>query len=256
MHTDQRPGIPRLLEGGVMKKSISIALGLLMCAGAFAEMKAWTLKNGQVFEGEFVAFSGGQVSLKNLKGKIKKIPESQFIEEDRQYIELINPPKLDISYGKTSNQRMYPPNYNNDELPRTIHYTFNVRIKQTSSRIYNHELNVELFVIGKENAGDKHVLYCYQQEPFYLEKGTKSHYELETEEVIFTEYVSYGQLRGEAYDGYMIIVTDSRGEIVASKATKEKWFGIADNLRMLPVGKTFDEKDGIRCFPSRPGRFY
>jgi hypothetical protein len=113
---------------------------------------------------------------------------------------------------------------------------------------------VEIFIIGEENAGDKNLLFYYQKEGFNL-KRSSSTFELKCEEVTVTEYVLNGQLRGDAFKGYMIIVTDSRGEVIASKATKDEWLVLADNLRKLPVGKTFDE-NGERCWPTRPKRFY
>ena len=238
-----------------MKKIILILVGLFVCGSAMAALRAWVFNDGKSIEAEFVAYSGGQISLKTAKGKIKKVPVKQFLEEDLLYIELMSPPKLDLSFGKTSTQRTYPPTYNIGEFPRQTHYTFSSKIKQTSSKIYSQALNVELFIIGEENYGEKNVLYYYEKEEFYMPEGTRSSHELKTEKVTITEYTLNGVLRGEAFDGYMIIVTDSQGKIVASKATKDEWLGLADNLRNLPVKKTFDA-NGKRTTPSRPPRFY
>jgi hypothetical protein len=240
-----------------MLKTITLFLGVLLCSSALAEMHVWTFKDGNSLEAEFVAYSGGQISLKNSKGKIVKIPISQFGEEDLKFIELLNPPTLDLAVTKTTEQRVYPPTEpdSDSELPRTSFYEFTAKIKQTSTKIYNQELTAELFVIGKENNGDKNILYCYQKEPIHLTDGSKSYIEFKTTRITITEYVLYGQLRGEAYDGYMLLISDERGEIIASSATRDQWLDIADNLRKLPVGKTFDE-NGERCWPTRPGRFY
>lgn len=229
---------------------------MMLSGVANAEMHGWSFNNGKTLEAEFVAFSGGQVSLKSIKGKITKVPIDLFSAEDLNYIELLNPPSYDLTLGKTSSQRVYPPTYNNNELPRQIHFDFTAKVKQTSNKVYNQEVLVELFIIGAENAGDKHVLYGYEKESVVLNQGSKSYFELKSQTIPITEYVLNGQLRGDAFAGYIILVTDPRGELIASKATKSKWLDIVDNLREVPVSRTFDETTGERCFPSRPKRFY
>lgn len=237
-----------------MKKLLLTLTGIMLCVSALAEMHVWNLNTGKTIEAEFIAVTGGQVSLKTIKGKTRKVPLEAFGEEDRVYIELINPPRLDVSFAKTSRQRSYPPTYNNNELPRQTIFTFIARIKQQSNQIYQHELTAEFFIIGDENAGDKNLLFHYQKEVFTLNKSG-SLFELKSNEVTVTEYVSNGKLQGATFKGYMIIVTDSRGEVIATKTTKDDWLALADNLRKLPIGKTFD-KNGERCWPSRPKRFY
>jgi hypothetical protein len=57
--------------------------------------------------------------------------------------------------------------------------------------------------------------------------------------------------RGEIYYGYLVVITDLRGEIVAIRSSK-KWFEEhLENLRKLRVGNFFDE-ECKRCFPGRP----
>lgn len=237
-----------------MNKSGIAILGIMFCISAVAEMHVWTFSNGKSLEAEFVAFSGDQIALKSVKGKVKKIPVSEFSAEDLQYLELINPPRLELEVGKSSDQRRYPPTHNNNNLPRQNIFTFFTRIKQASNKVYSHGLTVEVFIIGDEKNGDKNLLFSYQKENFNLE-GSGSSFEMKSTEIKITEYDLNGQRRGNGYQGYMILVTDSRGEIIASKASRDEWLLIVENLRKLPVGKTFDET-GERAWPSRPKRFY
>ena len=258
MYADEWTRIPRLLEEVVMVKYLLLVLSVWVCASTMAEMHVWTFNNGKTLEAEFIAYSGNQISLKNIKGKVKKIEIAQFGEEDLRYIELLNPPKLDVEVTKTTERRKYPPtepDSPNLELPRSAFYTFTGQIKQRSNKVYTQELMAEIFVIGGENNGDKYILYNYTREKFYLTDGSQSLVKIVTEPITITEYVLNGQLRGEAYEGCMLIVSDSRGEIIASNAKKEDWINIVENLRKLPVGKTFDE-NGERCWPTRPRRFY
>ena len=65
-----------------------------------ADTRVWTLSDGKTVEAELVSVIGGKVSLKTMKGKIVKISETDISDEDRLYIELAMPPKLDLSISK------------------------------------------------------------------------------------------------------------------------------------------------------------
>ena len=235
-------------------KPFILYLCLTLSCSTFSDTRIWTFKNGRSLEAEFVSLVDGRVSLENLKGKIKKVPEGQFVDEDIQYIELQMPPKLDLSFSKSSKMRVFP-DTNSNEIPRSQYYDFKALIKQLSTRPYTHELTAELFIVAEEKAGGKYILVDYQKKKFRLEKGSKSVVAITSRTVEIMEYVMNGQLRGESYTGYLIIITDSRGEIIAYKTRKEEWFNNVENLRKLPIGKIFDE-EGNRDWPTRPKRFY
>lgn len=240
-----------------MLRILSFSVMLMMSLTSLGEVRAWNFKNGKSMEAEFVAVSGGQVSLKSVKGKVKKIPYAEFMDEDLRYIELQNPPQLDLDLGKSVRTHAYLGNFNGGgDIPSKDIYTLTAKVKQTSSKVYNHPLTLEFFTIGEENIGDKNILYSYHKETFNLPEGSGSTFTISTDEIDVIEYVSNGQLSGEAYKGYMMIVKDFRGEIIASKASRDDWFAIAETLAKLPVGRTFDPATGERCFPTRPKRWY
>ncbi len=225
----------------------------MVCGSVLAEMRVWTLNNGKSLEAEFISLIGGQVSLKTLKGKQHKVPESSFSENDLTYIELQMPPKLNLSFSKTSTIRIFPDSHS--DLPRSQYYDFKAKIKQTSTKPYKHELVVEFFVIGEEKAGDHKLLLDYQKENFHLSKDSGNIFELSSNTIELLEFNQNGQLRGDSYRGSLIMVTDVRGEVIAHKTQNEDWFQNVENLRKVPRGKTFD-KNCNRCFPTRPRRFY
>lgn len=234
-------------------KPFILYLTFLLCASAFSEMRVWTLKNGKTIEAEFVAAVGGKVTLKTGRKKTVKLSEAELSKQDLSFIELQMPPKLDLSFSKKTKMRVFPQT-NTQEIPRSQYYDFTATIKQLSTRPYSHELTVEFFVIGKENVGDKHILLDYQKAPFRLGRSG-SRFELPSRTVEIMEYVINTQLRGEAFAGYLIIVTDSRGEVIAYNTKKDEWFQRVENLRKLPVGKYFDDECN-RAWPTRPKRWY
>jgi hypothetical protein len=226
----------------------------LICASSFADTRVWTLTNGKTIEAELLSVIGGKVALKTLRGKLIKLPEGQFVEDDMLYIELQMPPKLDLTFAKKSKIRTFP-DTNSNELPRSQYYDFSARIKQLSTRPYKHDLTVEFFVIAEEKYGDKHILIEYNKETLRLEEGSGSQFMISSRTIELMEFVINGVLRGQTYAGYLIMVTDSRGEVIAHKTKKEEWFNQVENLRKVPVGKYFD-RECNRAWPTRPKRFY
>ena len=223
------------------------------------KIRTWTLTNGKTFKAEFLTLIAGKVTLKNARGKQITVSERRFSEEDLNLINLMMPPKLIMDFSKTSKQRMFPIINNGAtsvlELPKAFFFDFKAQIKQTSPRLYPHELTAEVFVIAQEIDGNKRILLDYIKEPFYLPEGRGSVVEIRSKTVQLSDYVVREFHRGEKYKGHLIVVTDSRGEIIAHKASSKNFLEHLDNLRKVPVGKYFDD-DCIRCQPTRQKRFY
>ena len=236
-----------------MKTTIIFLLAIFIGETAFCETRVWTIQNGKTIEAELLSVIGGKVSLKTPKGKVVKVPEDQFSADDLVYIELETPPRLDLAISRKSRMRVFPDSLS--DLPTSQYYDLTAVIKQESSKPYNQELTAELFVIGEEKAGDKHILLDYKKEAFRLTEGSKSVFELSSDTIELIEFDVAGQMRGDLYSGCLIIVTDSRGEVLGYKTKSDWWFEVVDNLRKLPLKKFFD-KNGERCFPTSPKRFY
>lgn len=234
---------------------ITLALVCSCAATSMAEVRAWTLNSGKTVEAEFIALIGGEISLKTIKGKLIKIPENDMSPDDMTHIELQMPPTLDIKFTKLAEPRVYPPilYWDDGEPPRSLYYTFSTQIKQTSANPYDHQLTAEIFVMAVEADGGKNILLDRRTESFHLTVENKRVVNIQgAEDLMLTNYIAPGgKRRGEKYAGYMIVVTDSRGEVVAHKATREWWYEKIDNIRNVPVSKTFDE-EGKRCWPTRP----
>jgi hypothetical protein len=55
--------------------------------------------------------------------------------------------------------------------------------------------------------------------------------------------------------GYLVLVTDARGEIIQYAASNDWIFEERENLMQVPVGRYFD-KTGNRVHPSGPKLWY
>jgi hypothetical protein len=80
----------------IMKKFIFGTI-LLLAAQSNAELRIWTGRDGgQSIEAEYLRFAGDQLFLKRVDGKELKVSLNKLSEEDIQYVQLKNPPKLEI----------------------------------------------------------------------------------------------------------------------------------------------------------------
>ena len=218
------------------------------------EMRQWTTTKGKTFKAEFVAIIAGKVVLKNRKGKTKRIPLGELSEEDRSYVELMQPPTFNIDLAKKTSlwhidnspyaSRIPPPN--------KADYTFTAKIKQQSTGDYDHKLKVEIFAFGREYMGDKFVLLTRQEGSFVPSEEPNRFFSLTTEEKATIYVVNlYGDKRGTKYYGYLVVLTDERGVII-QHAESNKWlFESLGNLRNLKAGNYLD-KTGKRVYPSSP----
>jgi len=230
-----------------------------------AGMRMWTLLDGRTFEAKFISQFGTRAAFENSKGKTFKVPIDSISEEGRRFIELETPPSLAFSFSKQSTQRQFPSAVNGDIdhtylLPTSFYYDFSVDIKQTSPNDYNHELQVELFVIGTGIDGKAHILLERIGDRFTLTSENKKSFRLTGKTVelskLLVGFVESGrQVRGQRYSSYLVVVTDARGKIIAYKTPKKWLFEILDELRGLPVGSYFD-KEGNRVRPSRPKPYF
>ena len=222
--------------------------------------RTWTRLDGKTLEAEFTTFVAGKVSLKTPKGKLLKIPLAQFSATDQSYIQLQMPPRLELDFSKKTKQRRFPAVDSRSAAaltPRSFYYTFTAKIKQTSTLQYDHELTAEFFAIGMEVDGDKRILLDYQTRSFFLADGSNSTFEFSGKTVEVYDYLTGFDYRrrGTKYKGYLIVVTDERGEVITVKAPIKNLFENLENLRKVPVGKTFDDACS-RCFPTSPKQLY
>ena len=223
----------------------------------YQKPRAWSLLDGRTLDAEFITVIGGRAVLKNAKGKQLKIPADQLSPEDRLHMDLADPPDFLINFSKTSRfvpaPKPSPVQHGMRPLKRSD-YTFGTELKQRSTGSYPHELHVEFFAIGAEIDGDNYVLLDRQSSKFTPSKengGCHSFHSPEPIRLTASAMRDASPMRGTKYGGFLITVTDERGEIIQYK-TSGKWlFENIENLKNLPVGKHFDKR-GIRVGPPRP----
>ncbi len=244
----------------------SVFVLLLVAYCSHAEMRAWTSKSGKVIEGEYVSVIFDNVQLKDANGDLVKIPLDQFSDADRAYIELLNPPTLSIDYQESAQPREFTadPWFANGGGSQILNHpiylmdaSFGALIKQKSSKKYNHDLTVEMYILTEQNLDpDKyHIIGKVKSEPFRLTKENKFRHVYTTPEtykiIYYNLYSSWK--RGEKPSKYLILVRDELGNIIEHKGRSEWLFKNLDKLEKLPVGAWINDKC-IRVHPTSPPR--
>ncbi|MEI6892832.1 MAG: hypothetical protein V5783_11735 [Pontiella sp.] len=222
------------------------------------KMRLWTALNGKTVEAEFKMMMGSDVVLENKKGRQIKFAESQLSLEDQDYLQLINPPDFSINWMNKSEQISNPPappwSGGISRPLRMFNFTFGVKIQpKSSSKTYNHDLKVEYFAIGDEIDGNNYVLLDYQSGHFNPANFWDKEFLLSGDPVKLQSmaYRGTAPVRGTRYGGYLVVITDPRGEVLEYKASHEFLYEKLDKLRKLRPNNHFN-RDVERVIPARP----
>ena len=98
---------------------------------------------------------------------------------------------------------------------------------------------------------DKRVLLDHQVETFTLSEENNFSFVCTGKKVDLYDYNLNRLRRGTRYGGYLVVVRDQRGVVVAHKETSKSFYRNLDDLSRLKVGWFFDD-DCKRCLPRRP----
>ncbi|MDZ8117177.1 hypothetical protein [Pontiella agarivorans] len=221
-------------------------------------VRLWSLKNGEILEGIYVSSIGKSVVLKSLQGKQMKVPVDELNDEDLAFITLANPPEFEIGFTKQSSQRIIETSpFLNEEAPRVFDWTFGLKIRQVNTREYPHPLTIEMFAVGEQYLDDdKFILLDRQVTEFVPTKENDREKVFRSNNAVeLMNYNMHSQQFGHKYMGYLITVTDARGEIIQYEASNDWLFLGLENLKKVPLGGFFD-KTCRRVHPSGPKRDY
>ncbi len=216
--------------------------------------RLWTFADGKSVEAEFISIFSGQAVLKTTRGKTMKVEISDFSPEDQDELELLNPPKMKLLFKKDTKQFSVKSNPDlNVPVPAALEFAGGVVVEQDDRMVdYQRPLRLEFYVIAGEYDGDNNILHDRQIETFKLTPENNRRFELYGRKDIMLRYEHYsGQVRGEKYKGYMILVFNERDEIIAQNLSHDWLLDIRDELRDFPVGRHFN-KQGERVLPPRP----
>jgi hypothetical protein len=226
-------------------------------------MRTWTLTDGTTFDAELsdaVSFDDN-IKFNAEDGRELRIPPDRLSPEDREYISITRVPPLKIDFLKSLQQILFSSKVAlsaSGVRDPVIHARFGVRVKQLTTADYKHELSAEFFAIGRQVEADRYLVLAREYVPFHLTKENERTFEYESDNVTVIEnfyLVNFRQVtyarRGHKYHGYIILIRDELGRIVAHEESVNWLFDHVDNLLKLRVGNYLD-KECKRRYPVRP----
>lgn len=238
-------------------RMVLISLSLLCVANG--ELRTWTLADGRTFEAAISSqdrHGGEKIRLVDANGKELSIPLDQFSIEDQEYVDITRVPAIDIDLLRKLPQVLFSSKEaerSNESRDPEIRARFGVRVKMTGTGTYNHELKAEIFAIGRQIYADRYMLLYRESVSFRLTKENDRRFEhLGHRSVTLRDfYLGDFAHRGEKYHGYLILVTDKFGHVVAHKESPEWLFDYKENMMKLKPGNYFDNQC-VRRPPIRP----
>lgn len=214
---------------------VHFKLVVLICLGrallASADMRVWTDQNGQPFAGEFDQSAFSKVMIRDSEGVVRSIPMNQMSAADLEYVFYHVPPKLEITVRR-KDRELPKYEWSSDTFDTTL-YTFTARLKKISQLEYKGSLFTEFFIVGEDRvrrSEDHFVLMQYSRLPFSFSNENAEEPELTLRDVRFYRYDATTEVqdavdRGKDYVGYLIIVSDMDGRMIAYKddLPNESW---------------------------------
>ena len=202
---------------------------------ALAESRIWTDVNGNTIEAELVRVLSQQVVLRGADGRDIKVSLDTLSAADRAAAMFSQPPTIDLKVSaKTSRSNSSLRSAGRGSRVQIEEETTQVKLvaTKTSAAPYEAALTATLFVMGTQNGG----------EPVLIDKVTKDFvYEGKNKEFEMTSdaFESRAHHQGERraqYAGWLVVVTDSNDEVVASRSSKKEYADHADALMGMDQG--------------------
>ena len=212
----------------------------------------WMIR-GRAVAATYIKTIGDQVVLRTPEGRQLRVDEAALSEPDRERVALANPPRLNMTFLKKSDQRVIKTTpFLNETPPRILDYVFGAKVEQASARLYERPLTLELYVLGRQRLDDnKFILLDHQTGSFTFSEANGRAHKMRGRTV---EVMSYDrdQPMGRVYSDYLLVATDARGEIVQHAASANWLFPNRDKLARLKVGDFLND-EAERVYPTGPG---
>jgi hypothetical protein len=202
-------------------------IGLFLFCSVFAaqaEFRIWEDLKGNVFEGEFITLAAGEVLIENQEGKEYRFLPEALCASDQQYLERRIPPKLGLDVTKNTNNSA---SKSGSEDVRCI-----ATIKQTDRRPYTGELTAVLAVMGETIGSGSSMIVNRSEQVFTLPEIRGEAIEFASDRA---QFYRKSRKTGKEYSGYVLVVYDRFGEVVAVKSNRASYEDRATKLASLGV---------------------
>lgn len=249
------------------KTICSIRTGVILavwclCLNLSATMHTWVTKNGDRFEAEYVREMFDKITVRLPDGTTRILPVEELSDADVQYARQAVPPEIEIDVSVSSENKPIPQIYKDATYLNSQDYTTiwkaRVTVRQISQSPYAGKLPVEVYLLGQEVATPDYRTVGIARGQVEFTAENEGVYELVATAQTRRYWEYSDEWRGVKYAGYVVIVFDPQGNVLASK-TDLRWLKDQSEklakLRTYPAGLYFyDENFRERAVP-RPKYF-
>ncbi len=218
-----------------------IAVLVLSVTQVRAESRVWTDNKGTTIEAEHVRTLSDKVVLKKGDGSEMQVSLDTLSERDRRYAILQTPPRIDISVAAKTDRdnKGYSRGYGGGLQVQTETVDVEVTLKKSSSQPYEAPLRAEVYVIGSPEQKDGYAILDKKTTRFNFlaEKDYEHDFSSGT---ITLKQVESGKQSGVEYKGYLVVVRDKTGDVIAMKCSKLEFEKNAEALLAGEKGTLFD----------------
>lgn len=215
------------------KVSIIAATTLLTALSTFAESRIWTDTKGNSIEAEYILQTGDKVVLRLVEGNDVQVSLNTLSAEDQDYILRKTPPKLeldvnlDVDRSNSGNGRRIQ--------VQTESMSAKVIVKKTGTSAYDAPLFAEIFLIGKREYSDDYVVMEHAESEFKFATKGRDEYVYTSGNVSSRKRDGAGN-GGMDFKGYLALVRDQEGQVIAMKASKPEFASFAESISTATSG--------------------
>jgi hypothetical protein len=225
-----------------MKKRVIFLASLLILQGAAGseEMRIWTSKKGDTVEAAYMRlFAGGKVVLITPEGRELRVPIDALSDEDQAYLASLVPPKLDIDIDVDIDTDTKYSTYSHDEKSDTAKCT--VTVKKTNKEPCNRTFTANIYLFAKTQRGDDYWVISQEEAVFPITgECDEFFFKCPAATVEFTDS-AYTDRRGYRYEGYLLIIEDEAGEMIAVESNRGELESHWKAIKGARKGTQFDE---------------
>jgi len=224
-----------------------VVFSVLWAGVSCAESRIWTSKKGDAIEAEYVKMFAGKVVLKTNDGKMLKVPVDGLCAADREYLAATVPPKIEISVDVDVGRESEYSGYDYDRKSESIKCS--AVLKKTNKEPCSRKFTAHIYVFARKERGDTRWLVSRVKESVSFADRKVAQFTTPVARVQYTKS-GYSGSHGFRYEGYLVVVVDDAGQIVAMKSNQGKyeksWSKIKDASKGAQFDRSFDLMDEKR----------
>jgi hypothetical protein len=225
-----------------MKKYIAVICVLMGLAfSVSAEMRIWSDKKGNTIEAEFVSIMGSKAVLKTPEGKTLKVPVSGLCAADKKFLASSIPPTIKIKVDVDNDEEKLHDDGYYVSKQETVSCT--IELKKTSKEACNRKFTAHAFVFAENLLDDSKKIVIYKEHKFqFIGSAVIS---FSTDSAVMKNSDGYSSQSngksGAEYHGYLVIVEDDRGGIIAIKSNQTTYEKNIMKIKGRKIGTRFDK---------------